>query len=98
LKEKLEEGEKQRTEAQARADKKEGDLCKSIETLLGKLLQLSLFLFTFQIALIFFVYLHIVLGAIDMPIHRSNRLRVDSMPNAISFAIYSIDQIQELLK
>jgi hypothetical protein len=39
LKAKLEEEEKQRTEAQTREDKKEGDLRKFIETLLGKILQ-----------------------------------------------------------
>jgi predicted nucleic acid-binding Zn-ribbon protein len=39
VKDKLEEEEKQRTEAQTRADKKGGDLRKSIKTLLGKLLR-----------------------------------------------------------
>jgi hypothetical protein len=39
-----------------------------------------------------------LLGAADMPVDRSNRLRVDSISDAISFAIDSSDQIQELLK
>jgi hypothetical protein len=42
--------------------------------------------------------LHIVLGATDMPVDRTNRLRVDSMSDAISFAVDSSDQIQELLQ
>jgi hypothetical protein len=42
--------------------------------------------------------LHIVLGATDMPVDRTNRLRVDSMSDAISFAVDSNDQIQELLQ
>jgi predicted Holliday junction resolvase-like endonuclease len=40
LKAKIEEEEQQKIEAHARAEKKEGDLRKSIETLLGKLLRL----------------------------------------------------------
>ncbi|KAM0904955.1 hypothetical protein ACQ4PT_017682 [Festuca glaucescens] len=71
LKAKMKEEEQQKIEAQAQADKKEGDLRKSIESLLGDA---------------------------DMPIDRSNRLRVDSMSDAISFAVDSSDQIQELLK
>jgi hypothetical protein len=39
-----------------------------------------------------------LLGAADMPVDRSNRLRVDSISDAISFAIDSSDQIQELRK
>jgi hypothetical protein len=42
--------------------------------------------------------LHIVSGATDMPVYRTNRLRVDSMSDAISFAVDSCDQIQELLQ
>jgi ribose 5-phosphate isomerase len=42
--------------------------------------------------------LHIVSGATDMPVDRTNRLRVDSMSDAISFAVDSSDQIQELLQ
>jgi hypothetical protein len=38
------------------------------------------------------------LGAADMPVDRTNRLRVDSMSDAISFSVDSSDQIQELLK
>ena len=40
LKAKIKEEEQQKIEAQAQADKKEGDLRKSIESLLGKLLRL----------------------------------------------------------
>jgi hypothetical protein len=39
-----------------------------------------------------------LLGAADMPVDRTNRLQVESMSDAISFAIDSSDQIQELLK
>jgi ribose 5-phosphate isomerase len=44
------------------------------------------------------MYLHTVSGAADMPVDRANRLRVDSMFDAISFAVDSSDQIQELLQ
>jgi hypothetical protein len=33
-----------------------------------------------------------------MPVDRTNRLRVDSMSDAISFAVDSSNQVQELLK
>jgi hypothetical protein len=98
LKMKVEEEEQQRTEAQAQADKKEGDLRKSIETLLGKLLWLPLFLFPCQIALSYNVNLHIVSAAADIPVDCTNRLQVDSMSDALSFAVDSSDQIQELLQ
>ncbi|KAM0840479.1 hypothetical protein ACQ4PT_059654 [Festuca glaucescens] len=39
-----------------------------------------------------------LLGAADMPVDRTNRLRVDSMSDALSFAMDSSGQIQELLK
>jgi hypothetical protein len=42
--------------------------------------------------------LHNVSRAADMPVDRPNRLRVDSMSDAISFVMDSSDQIQELLK
>nr|XP_051212788.1 uncharacterized protein LOC127330703 isoform X2 [Lolium perenne] len=71
LKEKMKEEEQLKFEAQAQADKKEGDLHKSIESLLG---------------------------AADMPVDRTNRLRVDSMSDAICFVVDSSEQIQELLK
>ncbi|KAM0924759.1 hypothetical protein ACQ4PT_004690 [Festuca glaucescens] len=67
----MKEEEQLKIEAQALADKKEGDLRKAIESLLG---------------------------AADMPVDRTSRLRVDSMLDAISFAVDSSDQIQRLLK
>ena len=33
-----------------------------------------------------------------MPVDRTNKLRVDSMSDALSFAVESSEQIQELLK
>ena len=33
-----------------------------------------------------------------MPVDRTKRLRVDSMSDALSFAVDSSDQVQELLK
>ena len=52
LKAKIKEEEQQKIEAQAQTDKKEGDLRKSIESLLGKLLRLLLSLFPCQIVFI----------------------------------------------
>ncbi|KAM0844734.1 hypothetical protein ACQ4PT_056857 [Festuca glaucescens] len=71
LKERMKEEEQLRLEAHAQADKKEGDLRKSIESLLG---------------------------VADMSVDRTKRLRVDSMSDALSFAVDSSEQIQELLK
>ncbi|KAM0925266.1 hypothetical protein ACQ4PT_004298 [Festuca glaucescens] len=71
LKAKMKEVEQLKIEAQALVDKKEGDLRKAVESLLG---------------------------AADMPVDRTSRLRVDSMSDTISFAVDSSDQIQRLLK
>jgi hypothetical protein len=40
----------------------------------------------------------IFLGTADMPVDRTNKLRVDSMSDALSFVVKSNEQIQELLK
>jgi hypothetical protein len=40
----------------------------------------------------------ILLGTADMPVKHTNKLRLDSMSDAISFAVESSEQIQELLK
>ncbi|KAM0863262.1 hypothetical protein ACQ4PT_044707 [Festuca glaucescens] len=67
LKAKMKEEEQLKIDAQALADKKEGDLRKAVESLLG---------------------------AADMPVDHTSRLRVDSMSDAISFAVDSSDQIK----
>jgi uncharacterized coiled-coil protein SlyX len=98
LKSKIKEEEQQKIEAQARADKKEGDLRKSIETLLGKMFRLLYCSFLAKLFYLIMLILHNISGAADMPIDHTNRLRIDSMSDAISFAVDSSDQIQELLK
>jgi hypothetical protein len=38
------------------------------------------------------------LGTTDTPVDRTNKLRVDSMSDALYFAVESSEQVQELLK
>ncbi|KAM0922899.1 hypothetical protein ACQ4PT_005848 [Festuca glaucescens] len=71
LKKNMKEEQESRFKAFVEADKKDGALRKSIESLLN---------------------------TTDMPVDRTNKLRVDSMSDALSFAVDSSEQIQDLLK
>lgn len=98
VKAKLEKEVKLREEAQSMARRREDRLRKSAESLLGKpirifhqLLLPSLHIYVLSLSFMFGP------GAADAPVDRSNRLRVDSMADAISFAVDSSEQVQKLL-
>jgi hypothetical protein len=90
-----EEEERLKEEAQSQAEKREDKLRKSIETLLGKSLQHLHPSFLLGSCDSFFIACS---GAVDTPVDCTSKLWVDSMTNAISFAMDSYEQIQELLK
>lgn len=98
VKAKLEEEVKLKEEAQSMVEKREDRLRKSAESLLGKPVQIfhrfllpSLDVYVSSLSFMFGS------GAADAPVDRSSKLRVDSMADAISFAVDSSEQVQKLL-
>jgi hypothetical protein len=98
VKVKIEEEEKLKGEAQAKAEKRKDKLHKSIETLLGKILRHLCFFPFSHIVVTYCLYFYPLLGATDTSVDRSNILRVDSMADVISFTTDSSEQVQVLLK
>jgi membrane-associated HD superfamily phosphohydrolase len=98
LKAKMEEEEQQKIEAHARAEKRKAISANLLKPCWVNCFDSFIPFFLPSRLYLIMLILHNVSRAADMPVDRPNRLRVDSMSDAISFVMDSSDQIQELLK
>jgi hypothetical protein len=97
LKMKMKDEQEARHKAFVEADEKVGSLRESIGILLSKISSCSYASFLEYFTVCNELLLNDIPGTADMHVDRTNKLRVDSMSDALTFATESGKQIQDLL-